>query len=216
MSNNQLNIDVYHTSSQMYGLINYHNLNRVIQTIDNSISQYGRVLAIRCDLRFADVDHENPHLFQNSDNAVITRFIESLKSQVEADLYSKALTLSRVHPTDVRYIWAREQDESIYQHYHVVILLNYNTYGFLGDYANHSGNLANKIQKAWCSAIGLPYPDYAALVHFPERPCCKLERTDMNNQTINYIDWLRRIAYLAKDRTKIRGAGYRNFGCSQF
>lgn len=60
--------------------------------------------------------------------------------------------------------------------------------------------------------IGLPYPEFATLINFPERSCYKLMRADMDNQTIDYINCLCRVAYLAKDRTKIRGAGYRNFG----
>lgn len=139
MFNNQLYGYIYHTSSKMYGLVNSHNLNRIIQTVDKAISQYGRVLAVRCDLRFANVDPDSPDVFQNNDNAVMTRFIESLKSQVSADLYRKATQLARVHQTDVLYTWAREQDESSYQHYHVLILLNYNTYAFLGDYLTDSG-----------------------------------------------------------------------------
>ncbi len=215
MFNSQLYDDIYHTSSKMYGVINSHNLNRIIQTVDKAISQYGRVLAIRCDLRFANIDPDSPDAFQNNDNAVMTRFIESLKSQVSADLYRKAMHLVRVHHTDVLYIWAREQDESIYQHYHVLILLNYNTYAFLGDYLTDSGSLANKIQKAWCSATGLPYPDYASLIHFPEKPCYKLSRSEIQTDPSTYMACLLRAAYLAKERTKIRGAGYRTFGCSQ-
>lgn len=215
MFNSQVHDEIYHTSSKMYDSVNSHNLNRIIQTVDKAISQYGRVLAIRCDLRFANVDPDSPVVFQNNDSAVITRFIESLKSQVSEDLFRKGIQLARVHHTDVPYAWAREQDESIYQHYHVLILLNYNTYAYLGDYLTDSRSLANKIQKAWCSATGLPYPDYASLVHFPERPCYQLFKYEIQADPRNYIDCLCRAAYLAKDRTKIRGAGYRTFGCSQ-
>lgn len=215
MFKSQLYTGIYHTSSTMYGLINLHNLNRIMQTVEKAISQYGRVLAVRCDLRFANVDPDNPDVFQNNDNAVMTRFIESLKSQVSVDLYRKAAQLARVHQTDVLYTWAREQDESIYQHYHVLILLNYNTYAFLGDYLTDSGSLANKIQKAWCSAAGLAYPDYASLVHFPDKPCYKLFRSEIQTNPSTYMDCLLRAAYLAKERTKIRGAGYRTFGTSQ-
>ena len=215
MFNDQVYNEIYRTSPKMRNSLNTHNLNRIIQTVDKAISQYGRVLAIRCDLRFANVDPDSPVVFQNNDSAVITRFIESLKSQVSEDLSRKGLQLARVHHTDVPYAWAREQDESIYQHYHVLILLNYNTYAYLGDYLTDSRSLANKIQKAWCSATRLPYPEYASLVHFPERPCYQLFKYEIQADPRNYIDCLCRAAYLVKERTKIRGAGYRTFGCSQ-
>ncbi|CZX75168.1 Protein of uncharacterised function (DUF3296) [Enterobacter hormaechei] len=114
------------------------------------------------------------------------------------------------------YIWARERDTGIHPHYHLTLLFNREVYGYLGDYTNRDAdNMATRIQKAWCSAIGLEYPDYAYLPHFPKNHSAWFTRQDALTLSPDYYDFLLRVAYLAKYNTKDLSDGYRNFGTSQ-
>ncbi len=71
------------------------------------------------------------------------------------------------------------------------------------------------VNRAWASALGLTADEIVGLVHIPERPMYTLNRNhpsarfqkDLNEVAV-------RLAYLAKNETKILGDGRRNFGCS--
>nr|WP_231858606.1 inovirus-type Gp2 protein [Pantoea ananatis] len=96
------------------------------------------------------------------------------------------------------------------------MLFNREVYGYLGDYTNRGAdNMATRIQKAWCSAIGLEYPDYAYLPHFPKNHSAWFTRHDALTLSSDYYDFLLRVAYMAKYNTKDLSDGYRNFGTSQ-
>ena len=59
-----------------------------------------------------------------------------------------------------------------------MLLFNKDVYAFLGDYRDYdANNMGTRIQKAWCSALGLPYPDNATLVNFPVNPALQLRLT---------------------------------------
>ena len=120
------------------------------------------------------------------------------------------------HGGNQDYIWVKEQDDSHYPHYHLVLLFNKDVYAYLGNYQDYDAqNMANRIQKAWCSALGIGFPEYAMLVHFPMHPTYIFNRNDAVIRSGSYCDFLLRIAYLAKKRTKFTRPGQRNFGCSQ-
>ncbi|EER7670170.1 inovirus Gp2 family protein, partial [Escherichia coli] len=63
----------------------------------------------------------------------------------------------------------------------------------------------------WCSALGVDVGCHATLVHFPALPAVWLERDD----DTGFQQVLERAGYLAKEHTKARGTGERNFGCSR-
>ncbi|EIH53914.1 inovirus-type Gp2 protein, partial [Escherichia coli] len=67
------------------------------------------------------------------------------------------------------------------------------------------------IKQAWCSALGVDVGCHATLVHFPAWPAVWLERDD----DTGFQQVLERAGYLAKEHTKARGTGERNFGCSR-
>ncbi len=97
-----------------------------------------------------------------------------------------------------------------------MLLFNRNVYGYLGNYTNcNADNMATRMQKAWCSAVGLDYPDDASLAHFPKNQSFKFYRCDALTRSPVYEDFLLRLAYLAKEKTKDVHQGYRNFGTSQ-
>lgn len=50
-----------------------------------------------------------------------------------------------------------------------------------------------RLQKAWCSALALPYPDYAHLVEFPENHNCWFTRDDAILRKNDYLGFLFRV-----------------------
>lgn len=203
-------------SEANYGPINSDYLTRSVEVVCDMLTVYPRVYALRIDLRFANEcppdDPDTLTCIQRSDPSAITRFMESLKSQLRADHIRRAL---RGDPALPAFIWCRERDTSSHSHYHVVLLFNKDDYAFLGNYRDYDAkNMGIRIQKAWCSAIRLPYPDHATLVEFPEKGGRWLYRQDAITKDNAYLGFLYRIAYLSKQATKISD-GNRNFGTSQ-
>lgn len=212
------NMDRFITQCEdKYGPINISYLRRSLDIVFDTLAMYPRVYALRVDLRFANESPEDDSdtliCFQRTDSSVITRFMESLKSQLRADHQRQARRRTSTLPA---FIWCREQDTSAYPHYHLMLLFNKDVYAFLGDYRDYgASNMGTRIQKAWCSALGLPYPDSATLVNFPENPQYRFDRKSASELDNNFSSFLFRIAYLSKKKTKQAGDGYRNFGTSQ-
>lgn len=203
--------------SLLYGDINKLYVERISELIGQSLDESANIFAFRVDLRFTDPEAgcpDSPVCFQNTDEQVMKRFFASLDSQLEAHEHQRRMRGVRVHPNNLRYVWVREQNESALQHYHVVIILNKAAYYSLGDFFAPEP-LAGKIQQAWCRAAGLDYPEYRGLVEFPENCGYWLSRESVYNRALPYTEFMQRAAYLAKEKTKIRGAGYRCFGSSQ-
>ena len=182
-------------------------LQRIESTLDKALECHPRTMAVRVDLRF-------PKVPSRTDDAVISRFFASLKAQITADLKSKELDGKRVHSCRLRYVWAREQDSSIHQHYHVLLLVNSDTYNCLGRYQAESGNLACRIRTAWASAIGVSVCSLGGSVHFPENPIYHVKR-NCTNFSEAYRALFYRVSYFAKLTTKPYGCHVRHFGCSQ-
>ena len=202
-------------AEQRYGSVSPYYLTKLSQVITGCLDIYPRVFAVRVDLRLPQTnwpgEPDIPLCFPRQDSAVITRFFGALKSQLVADHYRKDRRGQSAFPA---YIWVREQDTSASQHYHVVLLFNKDIYAYLGAYHNaESDNIAIRIQRAWCSALGLTYPDYASLVHFPKNPAYVFDRRAATVHSPVFREFLLRAAYLAKTRTKV--PGQRNFGSSQ-
>lgn len=176
-------------------------------TISQAISTHSRTTAMRVDLRF-------PDNAVKTDDAAISRFIASLKARIKADYLRKKKRNKRVHYSGVRYIWAREKDTSLYHHYHVLILLNNDSYCCLGDYGASKGNMAARIKKAWASAIGVPHEELGGSVFFPDNPVYRL-----NTKAEDYADVYRelffRVSYFTKAATKSYGQNVRHFDRSR-
>lgn len=209
---------LFNRMTQLYGKLDEYIFKRVIETTENSVGYYKRIRAFRIDLRFANdhlpEDFDAPAHFQNADQKAITRFFDSLKSQLR--VYRRNNGIISVLD-DFKYIWVREKDEVFHHHYHLVLFFNRDIYYPLGDYSSDSSSgLAAMIQKAWCSAINVNYPEYSYLVHFPDNCAYNLERKSAILQNDNYMGALKRFLYLAKMESKVGDDGYRNFGCSQF
>ncbi|ELM1194039.1 inovirus Gp2 family protein [Escherichia coli] len=210
--------DLVRTAAKKYkSPIDLNILNSLLEMVYDTLEQHNRILAIRTDTRFA-LSHvpgepDLPICFQREDAQAITRFFESLKSQLRVD-HNRSKRPG--DPTFPSYGWCRERDTSEHPHYHLMLLFNADVYGYLGNYQElNAKNMATRIQKAWCSALGLAHEDYFTLAEFPLNPIYRFSRIDALGRTKIYWDFLIRLAYLAKTRTKDIHDGYRNFGTSQ-
>jgi len=210
--------DLVEIASRKYrSPIDLNILNSLLEMVYDTLEQHNRILAIRTDTRFA-LSHvpgepDLPICFQREDAQVITRFFESLKSKLRAD---HKRSKRPGNPTFPSYVWCRERDAGEHPHYHLMLLFNADVYGYLGNYQElNAKNMATRIQKAWCSAIGLAHEDYATLTEFPPNAVYRFSRFDALDRSPVYWGFLIRLAYLAKTRTKDVHSGYRNFGTSQ-
>lgn len=212
----------FHVYDQRGPLIQNY-LERIQQVIQNAVQEYPRTWVVRCDLHFLTNGLE-------PDTAVISRFIESLKSQLAAHEHRKARDGKRVHPCRLRSIWVKEQGESRHPHYHVALFFNRDTYFTLGTFRKPGFNLdpdvpwcipdpddrnmSDRIRTAWGSALDLGLEWATGLVHFPDNPTYDLDANDpaFPNQV---ADLFKRLSYFAKADTKIFGSGDNHFGCSR-
>ncbi len=185
------------------------------KTLNKAIDSHPRTLAIRVDLRFpssALYNDDMPYMYRN-DDAVITRFIQAIKARLDADIKKKKRERNRVHDCQLRYVWVREQDSAPLQHYHVLLLLNADTYNCLGSFQATSGNLASRIKASWASALGIPVEELGGCVHFPENPTYLMNRNSVDFGE-SYASVYHRVSYMAKLETKRYGGHTRHFGCS--
>ena len=182
----------------------------IASTIVKSLQSHSRVMALRVDCRFPD-----GYTYAGQRTAVITRFFESLKAKVKADLSRKEKQWGRKLVCELKYAWVREfGDINGKKHFHVLVLVNKDVYHSLGDYTQAAGTLSAMAQQAWCSATQLPYPDYQHLTHFPDRGVYYLE-ANSPDLALQLEKLLNRANYLAKEATKLYGDGERSFGCSR-
>ncbi|MBH3133522.1 inovirus Gp2 family protein [Serratia marcescens] len=206
-------------NTNSYGTLNQNYVKRIQDTITKALNDYPRVMVLRVDLRLPEIETGS----YKNDSGIVTRFIVSLKAQIEADLLKKYNTGKRVHSCHVRHIWAREFNNFGKKHYHVALLFNREAYAYPGSYTSTNGeyihNLAMMIMEAWVRALGLNsvvnHQQYYPLVEFPANCYYHLSKNhnDFTAQLSNVTD---RLNYLAKDYSKDNSDGQRNFGCSQY
>ncbi|ACQ92790.1 conserved hypothetical protein [Tolumonas auensis DSM 9187] len=194
-------------------------LSRMMDVINKGVNEHPRTFAIRIDLRLPGLgchaplmEHDMPTSFAKTDSSVISRFFSSLEAKIISDINARKRTGTRVHSCTLRYAWVKEQNNEHKDHYHTFILLNKDTYAFLGQYTGIN-NLAYIIMSAWSSALGLHIDLARELVHLPENPCYYLDvnKPDFN---LNLDRFIYRISYMAKAKSKNINPQYRSFGCS--
>ncbi|HDO1314112.1 inovirus Gp2 family protein [Aeromonas veronii] len=198
----------------LYGEVSLTQLKTAIDVIEDFLSVFSRVFAVRVDLHFPQMVSADapdmPTCFPRTDPKAITRFFASLSSQLLVEHHRKG---KRGTPAPFGYIWVREQNASDFPHYHLVLLFNKDDYAYLGNYSDFEMvNMAIRIQKAWCSALRLPFPEHARLVHFPDGGAYWLGRQTATMDCVAYREFLLRTAYLFKLHSKV--SGERNFGRS--
>lgn len=186
-------------------------LAKIYGLFEKSLATHRRVLHLRADLRFPQHSVDMPIAM---DSTVITRFFSSLKAKLSADIAKRKKQGYRVHETKLFYAWASEYGGlSEHQHYHVVILLNADTYRGMNYGSNSDRGLYIMIDQAWLSAIALSgAADTASgLVHVPGESTAVIHKDDARARE----NAMRRSSYLAKINTKLKGHGRRSFGCSR-
>ncbi len=139
-------------------------LSRFESILNSALVQHRAVSLIRVDLRFPEY---MPVTIMDrsgfSGDFPFFRIPESQNSGLPAE---KRWANQRVHATSLRYFWCREFGKMYgRKHYHVILLLNKDTWCSLGDFSEPS-SLATMIQEAWCSALHLEPWQGDGLVHF--------------------------------------------------
>lgn len=195
-------------------------LDRIVDTINYACDEHNRTYAVRIDLRLPQASKERDCLsrdeiinYGGNRDKLMSRFIDSLKSKIKSRGHQNKKLGKRVHHSSVKYVWCRERDTSINEHYHVTLFFNKDRFYTLGDYKGVD-SLSGIIIEAWSSALQLDFEFTKGLVHFPDN-CNYYLLNDKPEFTQQYADLFYRMSYLAKNRTKYYGEGSRNFGCSQ-
>jgi hypothetical protein len=181
-------------------------LSQLKTLVDKSTVESTRVMAFRFDLRFPDG-------YKGEGAQVITKFFESLKAQIKAKDAKTLKEGKRVYPSRLKYAWVRENDGSITDHFHIVITFNKDAFSVLGKFDSPQMNTAQRIKKAWKSALSCKEESTNGLVHFPQSGVYILNKNDENYDSTYQLLYYR-ISYFAKNRTKVYGTGKRSFGCS--
>ena len=185
-------------------------LEAAYQTIHRAWSYYPSLLGIRCHPRFPEGRAD--HLCGPD---VIERYTASVRAKIKYDREKAARENARVHPCDVRYIWAREYSpENGRPHYHVVWLLNRNAYFTLGNFDSEQDNMYSRLTSGWESALDLPPGTGRGLVDFDMGDLAVLpvkghgDREGMNRLFFQ-------ASYLCKVWSKRFGIGEHPFGHSR-
>ncbi|BBQ29925.1 hypothetical protein WP2W18E01_15070 [Aeromonas caviae] len=194
---------------------NRDNMEKILSVSNNAMECHSRVLAFRVDLHFPKMAFWAMLFAERPDygGVAIKVFVEELNKLIGKDIVNRRLNGKRVHPTTIRYIWAREQTaDAAHPHFHMMIFLNRDTYFKLGRFDSSEMNLANKVRMAWFRVLldEDVTPSFCiekGLVHFPKNPEYHFGRGDEEQ----FYMMLMRAAYLAKQDTKRRGEGYRCF-----
>ena len=198
------------------GPLNIKHIKRIQDTLNKSLREYHRTMVLRVDLRMPENN------LYAKDSTLITRFMESLKSQKNADRLNKLSFRKRTHHCRIRHVWVREFNKNGKKHYHLALFFNQEAYAYPGTYKpDHEGkyrhNLAYMIMEAWVRALHLDkeenYQQHYRLIHFPYNCHARLNMYDLSYQD-NYAAIMNRLSYLAKEYSKDYSDGKRNFGCS--
>jgi len=182
-------------------------LDSTFECFQKAIDQYGRVCMMRFDLHVPE-DYAAVAL---RDNHLMSKFLQSLKSQIQWSQNGSKKEGNRVHDTNVRYLWCRETSSTGRIHYHVVLLLNHDAYAFIGGFDLGKDNMYRRIHDAWASALGMYPPDILGLVHIPENPVYQIRR----DNAASFNSAFHRASYLCKVESKEYGQGFHSFGSSR-
>ncbi|MGR5340967.1 YagK/YfjJ domain-containing protein [Vibrio astriarenae] len=191
-------------------------LERAHAVYRDALMKYSKVFMFHVTLRF-------PVSYAGSSVGVISTFTQSFRERVQRDLERRRLYVDRVHPTNIHYVWCREVSSEHREHYHVMVLVNANTYRALGGFGVPECNqLAGMVSMSWASALGLNPECSMGLAHFASGgdvistqkiPCVSVELKN-GVLTDSYGAGFFWLSYLCKLSTKQYGYGVRNFGSS--
>ncbi|EHR5478263.1 inovirus Gp2 family protein [Vibrio parahaemolyticus] len=200
--------------------LNTHYLDKILSTMSNVLEDNKRVYALRIDLRLpvsnAQLDClSRDELLNNTfcQKDIIKRFVESLKAKIKAQDNKIKRGGGRVYPSRLRYIWCRERNKSLNDHYHMVLFFNKDRYWNCGEHSNER-SLIKLVFDAWNSALGEHVEDANRLVQIVWKGNCYLDQNKYDFER-KYRNLFFRLSYFAKKKTKHYGEGARCFGSSQ-
>ena len=172
-----------------------------------SVEQYPSVFMLRFDLH---LPRNYPEHF-TADNFLMDKFFASLKAKLKHSQEIKRANGTRVHNTELRYIWCRERSTQNRIHYHVAILLNHDAYAHVGQFSLDHDNLFTRLHGAWASALGIYIDDVLGLIHIPVNPTYCIRRDDI----VSFENAFYRISYFCKMNSKDFNLGHHSFGSSR-
>ena len=141
---------------------------RFTEQLDIALSLHRRLLVHRLDLHTT---------YYSPNNKIISRFMNRIKQWIKRNYGIQS----------IGYIWAREQERSKHQHYHLAIMLD-------GDKIRHPKKLNEKLKEMWSPHGHMP------VISKPYYYIDKHNREQMRGEAIY------RVSYLAK----VRGKGNRD------
>lgn len=187
-------------------------LDALFQTLTRAIKQHKRLMALRVDLIIPKaILAQMPEAHQR---LLITRFLESLKAQIEADRRRAKRNSRRAAECTLRYVWCREFSgmKRFGLHYHFLLLFNKDAYFTPGRVGQGGDSLANRISKAWYRALGLEWNPSTPLIHLPRNGCYVVDGGFDYKGAGRLFE---RASYLCKADTKLYGDHRHAFGCSR-
>ncbi len=188
-------------------------LNTNFNVMNNALYTHARTLAVRVDLH---LPRETPgEVIDTFQEALITRFIKSLKSKIENYIARTNRNDKRAHYSGVKYIWACERGVTGEDHYHLVLFFNHDTFRHPGvkRTGQEPSSLINMIIGAWSSALKIELDDAWNLVTIP--PGASYCLRNMATPDKSYCDLFKRISYFAKVKSKVYGENRNSYGCSR-
>ncbi|EKT4559079.1 inovirus Gp2 family protein [Pseudomonas putida] len=185
---------------------------RLRHTIELTLDQYPRMVAVRVDLRLP-LDIELPDYAYT--NRVISRFFESFNGKIEYHRRQLREQSRYARGCKVRYVWSREVGQGGRQHYHVLILLNRDAYYGMGRLGSGRVNMISRIEESWASALGITLDNISGLVHIPKNAEYRLNRGGQPGDTDELPALFHRASYLCKMATKSYGDRQRAFDTSR-
>ena len=160
-------------SDNKYGVFPYM-IERIVEQLDTCIAIHKRVLVVRFDLSLDEY---------SGDNNIISTFINRQKQRIQRTYKTK----------DIGHAWAREQETSKAQHYHVALFID-------GDVIQSPTKLLRQIKAKWFKHGRCWIPDDCYYY------------IDQNNLEEERAKAIERLSYLAKTR----GKGYKDIQAKNY
>lgn len=197
-----------------------------LRVMVSSCENYSRSLVLFLTVRL-------PADYSDNSSSIMTRFIASLNSQIQLAQERSVKDGHRIHPTVVRYVWAKERGEEGGWHFHVCLFLNRDSFFTLGSFDSAylrereelsvsttfgrrpAANLAGRITRALASALGMRDVDVSGLVDFSKNGEYCLEPKARHEFRRRFCTVFRRLSYFAKLATKQYGGNGHAYGCSR-
>ncbi|MEY2251532.1 inovirus Gp2 family protein [Comamonas sediminis] len=189
-----------------HGYLITNHLQRIHDCLYRSLERNSSICVMRFDLYVPS--HVSVDILLS--NAVISKFIASMRAKIKHAQTQSRNEDHRVHDANMRFMWTREISGNGRVHYHVALVFNHAAYAFMGRFNLESNNMFARIHGAWASALGMFVGDMPGYVHVPDNPTYHITRGD--EESLRQA--LYRVSYLAKLQTKEYNQGFHTFGCS--